>query len=1019
MSIKDELARSLYTGFVDSAEISLAEYQPKLLINNSKRGQKVLTNIVSELNKCEEFFFSVAFVTNSGVASLINILQELEEKGVRGKIIASQYQNFTEPRALKRLIQLTNLEVRIVVENNFHAKGYIFRKNDNYTLIVGSSNLTQDALSYNKEWNIKVSSMDEGALLKETIDEFIYTFNNATVVDEAWIKEYEKIYERASIRALLNRNDILPEEEVGSQIALPQTYSQVELGTTTDAIHQDESSYHVMADPEAEKNNPVSSIHRIMPNKMQIEALFSLENLRNANKTRALLISATGTGKTYLSAFDVKKFNPNRFLFIVHRENIARAAMKSFQRVLGQNIRMGVLSGSRKDFEANFIFSNIQTISKDDIISRFNREHFDYIVIDEVHRSGASTYQKVLEYFKPKFLLGMSATPERMDGFDIFKAFDYNIAYEIRLNRALEENMLCPFHYYGITDVEINGELINEQTAFNFLVSDERVERIIEKAKLYGCDHGRVKGLIFCSRVEEARELSKAFNARGLKTVSLDGSSSEEEREAAILRLEQDENLDNCLDYILTVDIFNEGVDIPSINQIIMLRPTQSSIVFIQQLGRGLRKIFKKEYVVVIDFIGNYANNFMIPIALYGDNSYNKDTIRKLINTGNSIIPGCSTINFDLITRERIYKSIDTANMSQKKDLVKDYDLLKYKIGRVPMMMDLIEHGSRDPYQYVDYSKSYFNFVLEREEEYHNKLDSYETKLLELISSYIADGKRIEEVITLKKLLEEEAIAMNEIKGYCSDRYGFELKDTTIASSIRNLNFLFVTDKCDKKLVSVGHKLGLSIVELQDQSISLSCRVRKCIENPVFREFLVDILNYAEYTYNLSFNTSKYIDGFILYKKYSRRDVFRILCWDENPVAQNVGGYIISKDKSNCPIFINYHKEEDISSTIKYEDKFLNRYILQWMSKNKRTLASPDVQAIINYRGTMRMPLFIKKSNGEGDDFYYMGDVEPIIDRFQELKMSDDNGKEVPVVKMELLLKHPVEEGLYRYITNN
>ena len=415
-----------------------------------------------------------------------------------------------------------------------------------------------------------------------------------------------------------------------------------------------------------------------------------------------------GTGKTYLSAFDVKKYQPGRFLFVVHRENIAREAMASYKRILGPEIDTGILTGGQKDPEAKYLFSTIQTLSKEETLRSFAPDAFDYIVIDEAHHSGAETYQRVLEYFEPKFLLGMTATPERTDGYDIFEKFDHNIAYEIRLNRALEENMLSPFHYFGVSEIKIGGELLDDNAEFNQLTCNERIERIIEAADFYGYSGDRVRGLVFCSRKEEAKELSRKFNeysncGRRFNTLALTGESSEVERENAIKRLEQ-KQIEEHLDYIFTVDIFNEGVDIPTVNQVIMLRPTQSAIIFVQQLGRGLRKAYEKEYLTVIDFIGNYSNNYLVPIALYGDRSFNKDTVRKMVNSGSSIIPGCSTVNFDQITKERIFKSIDSASLQTLALLREDYRLVKYQLGRVPMMLDFMEIGSREPYAFVGYS---------------------------------------------------------------------------------------------------------------------------------------------------------------------------------------------------------------------------------------------------------------------------------------------------------------------------
>jgi len=450
-----EICKSLITGCIDHSAKSLAEYQPKLLLNSKE--SKVLSNIIMELKKCDEFFFSVAFVTNSGVASLIETLKELEKKEVQGKIIVSEYQYFTEPRALERLIGLKNLDIRIISqEQHLHSKGYILRKDKTISLIIGSSNLTADALCKNQEWNLKVTTSSKGSLIVDTFEEFDRLYKCATPVTPEWLNTYKEIYKK---QRKIERKVVYEFEE-----------------------------------------ESITTIRPIIPNRMQSSALESLKLLRSEGHKKALLISATGTGKTYLSTFDVKLVDPKKFLFVVHRENIARTAMKSFKRIFGNSKKMGVLTGSEKDLEAEYIFSTIQTLSKPDILKKFATTHFDYIVIDEVHRSGAKSYKTILEYFTPKFLLGLTATPERTDGFDIFNAFDYNIAYEIRLNMALEEDMLSPFHYYGVTDISIDGKLVDDYTEFNNLVSNERVERIIENSKFYGCDRGRIKGLIFCSR---------------------------------------------------------------------------------------------------------------------------------------------------------------------------------------------------------------------------------------------------------------------------------------------------------------------------------------------------------------------------------------------------------------------------------------------------------------------------------------------------------------------------------------
>ncbi|OPJ62584.1 UvrABC system protein B [Clostridium oryzae] len=698
----DDIIKASETGLINNLIDSNLALRPRLIINNYSKGEKVLSEIISELTKCTEFMISVAFITSSGIVPLLETLKYLAQKGIKGSILTTDYLNFSEPKALKKLLKFSNISLKMYSKDSFHTKGYIFKHSNHYKLIVGSSNLTQTALTKNKEWNIKISSLEEGELTKSVLDEFENMWLEAEDLTIEWIEAYEKIYkkQRQSVR---------------------------------------------------ESKVPRLSQYKLRPNKMQVSAIQSLDNLREKGINKALLISATGTGKTYLSAFDVRNYNPRRALFIVHREQIAKQALNSYQNVFGDTKTMGILSGTSKDMDKDLIFSTVQTLSKEEVLHSFDKDEFDYIIIDEVHKAGAMSYQKIVDYFKPKFLLGMTATPERTDDFDIFKMFDYNIAYEIRLQQALEENLLCPFHYFGITDISIDGKVLDDTTDFRYLVSDERVNHIIKKLNFYGYCGDKVKGLIFCSDKKEARELSDKFNKRGYRTVALTGDNSQPEREVAIERLEQEEN-SNCLDYIFTVDIFNEGVDIPAVNQVVMLRPTMSSIVFIQQLGRGLRRFENKEYVVIIDFVGNYNKNFLIPIALSGDRSYNKDTIRKYVMEGNRIIPGCSTVNFDEISKKRIFESIDKANFNDIKLIKESYNALKQKLGRIPRLKDFDIHDSIDPVRIFNSNSlgSYHRFLTKYEKEYNIQLTPTQESFIEFISKKLASGKRVHELELIK-----------------------------------------------------------------------------------------------------------------------------------------------------------------------------------------------------------------------------------------------------------------------------
>ena len=476
------------------------------------------------------------------------------------------------------------------------------------------------------------------------------------------------------------------------------------------------------------------------------------------------------------------------------------------------------------------------------------------------------------------------------------------------------------------------------------------------------------------------------------------------------------DNLSEKLDYIFTVDIFNEGIDIPKINQIIMLRPTDSAIIFIQQLGRGLRKVDGKCYLTVIDFIGNYENNYLIPIALYGDTSYNKDSLRKLIAEGSRMIPGASTINFDEITKERIFKSIDSANMQLLVDLKKDYNLLKFKLGRTPMMMDFIEHGSRDPFLFVDDANSYYNFIVKVEKTENIALSKQKMKLLELFTKEINNSKRIEESLILKLLIESGQLSVNELKEQVLKNYRYSISEETIKSCVSNLNFEFIREKKGGKMLSAKEIYDLNILSITNGNFVFSNAFIAHLNQNEFKHFLLDSADYSIYEFNRLFDTDKWQNGFVLYRKYSRKDVFRILNVAENPIAQSVGGYLVSHDKEHCPIFVNYHKEEHISESTKYEDEFVNNKEFDWMSKSNRTVNSNDVKSILGQNGPIRLPLFIKKNNDEGMDFYYMGDVTPELNQVEQTTMPNDNGKQLSVVKIRFNLADPLTSSMYNYL---
>lgn len=978
MSLMEKLStRKLVDGyhkaFIDSSRESDPTYSPSLLSNS--HGRKVLTAIEKEMKGCDDLFISVAFITMGGIAPLLGTLKDLEKQGTQGRILTTDYLMFSDPRALDKLASLKNLEVRVFKtgENNvgFHTKGYMFHNGDNLRIIVGSSNLTQDAITKNHEWNTRLISSTEGAYAKDIEAEFNDLWNSSVCYEE-YRDEYADLYdhskkERDEITRLTRTLDL--------------GYSQV-----------------------------------LQPNSMQELFTMNIEKIIRKGGKRAMLISATGTGKTYASAFAIRKLfsenvlNGKKALFLSHREQINRQALKSYKRIFGKNIPMELLSGTNNDVaqakKASFLFSTMNMMAKEAIRKQFGKNDYSVIILDECHRSGAESYQKIISYFRPELLLGMSASPERTDSFDVFQLFDHNIACEVRLQQALENDMLCPFHYFGITDLEIEGENNSDLKRFRHLTSDKRVKYIIERAEYYGFSGDRVKGLIFCSRKEEAKELSEKFNQTGrYHTIMLSGDDTQKDREEAIERLVSDTRSDK-LDYIFTVDIFNEGVDVPEINQVILLRPTESPIIFVQQLGRGLRKAEGKEFVIVLDFIGNYQTNYMIPIALSGDRSGNKDNIRRSLMEGNNIIKGASTIYFDEISRDRIYKSIDAADLNQIRLLKKEYLSLKYKLGRIPNLKDFDDMGELDPLRIIEKKGSYQAFLRDYESDFTEDWSEKQYQILEFISRKFASGMRIHELALLRILIDnpESGDLWEDI---LRTHYDVILDDLSRTCVQNVLSGEFYSEKA----------FSFPLAIKADHGFVLSEPFSKSLENKAFHNAIRELLEFGIYRYKRDYSRPYNNTLFSLYKKYTYADVCWLLNWRKNVVAQNIGGYKYDSYSKTYPIFINYEKDENITATTKYEDKFLDPSSLTAISKSHRRKSSDDVQnAVLSEERGIMIPLFVRKNKDDqtSKEFYFLGTMRH-NGHLHEFVMNDTNG--VTAVEIGYKLDTPVENNLYEYIT--
>ena len=1008
-----KLLESLQTGFISKTYHSISELAPSLLINDYHREKKILTSLLDELTTCRSFDFSVAFINNEGLAAIKQKLDELAiysqahpENPVKGRILTTNYLNFTQPSALQELMQFPNIEIRAYTKGGFHPKGYIFEQSNYYSIIIGSANLTASALTMNQEWSVKFLSCTDGQIVFSVREEFEEIWKQADIVDEEWLKNYSGKYEEKKLALKLvnkqikdlrkSEKDTASFEEIKSII--PSCRTEIE-ETQFEQLTESPSEFEAVSEDEEIE---------IIPNTMQKEAMVALHNLREKNEKRALLIAATGTGKTYLSIFDVKQEKPRKVLYVAHRDMILDKSEKSFKNVF-PDIKTGFLNGSRKDLNADYLFASVFTLAKEDILRTFKKDEFDYIIVDEVHHAGADSYKKIIEYFEPKFLLGLTATPERTDGFDIFSMFHNNIAYEIRLQKAMEEDLLCPFHYYGLSDLTVDGEIIEDKSDFTKLVCEERIKHIERSINLYRNFSYPVKGLIFCSRVDEAKALSEKLNNDGYCTKYLTGENSDLERERVIQELESDEN---PLQYIISVDIFNEGVDIPSINQVVMLRPTKSAIIFVQQLGRGLRKFKGKTYVSVIDFIGNYENNFFIPIALYGDNSYNKDNLRKVMNSGSSGLPGTSTVQITEIARQKIYQAINDTNFTQLKLLKEEYNKLKMRLARIPSMMDFVTNGFIDPHLFIDYAGSYYEFLKKIEKEYPDLKPEHRTSL-QFISLEFSHGFRMHELLLLKLLVENHTVSLEQFSNELSQRKVSYKGGVKQILKVLSKDYYRVEDQ--KKYGEISY---ISYDE-STKTFSKTDIFENLLQNNLYKEHLLDLLEYGINRATIKDNEIYGDDGLVYYRKYSRKDVFKIMNFDKDQNPQNVGGYIIQEieGRKKCPVFVTYEKSEDISSSTKYKDYFINNTRFNWMSKNKRYLNSPDVDAILNQeRNNIQIELFIKKDDNEGTDFYYIGKMKTDYESREQTQIENEKGQMLPVVNLQFDVLPSVPQNLYSYL---
>ena len=913
----------------------------ELILNEKTKFKNFFIYLKNELLNCKKFYFIVSFIRYSGLQILLSTLDELEKKGIKGEIITSVYLNITDSKSLKKLLSYKNIKVKIYNNSSesFHTKAYLFKKNKYHTCIIGSSNISQSALYSAEEWNVKLTESNFFEIYKKSISQFknLWNSDKAIELSEDFIFEYENYK---------------------NNLKLQKTFDYIKI-----------------------KNNK----NHFEPNSMQKEILEKLKNTRKSGNKKGLVVAATGTGKTYLAAMDIKNFFENKekkFLFLAHREELLENAILVCKKIMkiGEN-KIGRIFGGKKETEKKIIFATVQSLQNNYL--EFSKNYFDYIVIDEFHHSSAKSYTKILNYFNPKFLLGLTATPERMDGKDILELCDYNLVGEMGLKRAMEQDLIAPFHYFGINDETFDYEKIpykngkyQEDILVKNLSNNKRVDYIIESIKKIGFDGEKMSCIAFCENINHANFMNKNFNKNGYISEILTSKTSKFEREKIL------EDFKNKKSEILcVVDILNEGIDIPNINLLLFLRPTFSSTIFTQQIGRGLRKCENKDFVTIIDFIGNHKKDYIIAKFFYEEMLNNKNILYskkekliKEIKTNFENVPMASYVELDRICQERIINKIEKINFNSKIMLKEAYDSFKNEIGKNDDEILEILDFDRNIELFIELSSKYGSFYTAQKSLESNSIDELNFSNIEFLS-YLEKKLTLVEPFTylimdlfLDKDKKIKNITENDVlKKYKNYFNILEFKNTYLIKRIL------------KELVEDEILDFESNSEFKNEK---NYKISKKYKNNFFKDknFLkrlkqLIILGLSEFKNN---DISQFNENILInYKKY-RRIELQILLDSKVPKGSWRAGYA-NTEKDIC-LFVTYDKSHILQENLKYDNSLHSDDIIQWISQPKTYHTSSVGQMFIKHgEKGIKVHIFVRKfaflDNKKTNPFIYLGNA--------------------------------------------
>ena len=795
------------------------EYCTDAITGGQDKKMYLYYQLINSLKQADSVDIVVSFLMESGVRMLLNELENALKGGAKIRILTGNYLGITQPSALYLIKHKLGKQVdlRFYNEKNrsFHPKSYMFHYKEYSTIYIGSSNISRSALTSGIEWNYRFSSKTDPQNYEKFYNTFLDLFeNHSVVIDEDELKRYSKDWHRPAVSKDLDRYD-LQDSETSNNIVLFE------------------------------------------PRGAQIEALCALENTRAEGARRALVQAATGVGKTYLAAFDSKKYE--RVLFVAHREEILKQAAESFKNVRNSD-DYGFFDGESKCTDKSVVFASVATLGRNEYLNDkyFGSDYFNYIVIDEFHHAINDQYQRIVNYFNPQFLLGLTATPERMDGRNIYEICDYNVPYEISLKEAINKGMLVPFHYYGIFDDTdysklhiVRGRYDEKELNETYIGNVHRYELIYK----YYCKYGSRQALGFCCSKEHAREMAREFSLRGIPSVAVFSDASgeyTEKRNVAIQKLKNGE-----IKVIFSVDMFNEGVDITSVDMVMFLRPTESPIVFLQQLGRGLRKCMGKEFLTVLDFIGNYEKAGRVRFLLegksdtHGEVHYPSDTLR---------FPDDCLVDFDMKLID-LFAEMDRKHLKLKDQILNEYFKVKELLGKRPTRLDLFTYMDDNIYEAaITHSKDnpfkrYLEFLNDLGELNQIEVEFYKGIGREFIS--LLENTNMSKVYKMPVLMAfynnsnvlmevSEKQLLSNWKEFFST--GTNWKDLDKSMTLQKYNNISDKEHLKKILAMPVHFLLESgkgfFVKNDDMILGLREELRPLIDNPVMIQQMKDVIDY-------------------------------------------------------------------------------------------------------------------------------------------------------------------------------